>query len=103
MKILLDNGLNVTCWRLLKKRNFENIDGSRIFNTDETVLLLNSKEGSVLAKRESKNIYDIVNNNSQEYRLILFMAKCTSLLSNGVKFNWRLYFGEWINILTFSC
>ena len=58
-----------------------NIDGSRIFNTDETSVLLNPKAGSVLAKKGSKNVYNIVNNNEKENLTVLVTTNAVGQLA----------------------
>ena len=55
----------------LEKDEIVNIHGSRIFNTDETAVLLNPKGGNVLSKKGSKNVYNIVNNNEKENLTVL--------------------------------
>lgn len=74
----------------LKKENLENIDGSRIFNTDETALLLNPKGGSVLAAKGSRNVYNIVNNNEKENLTVLVTGNAAGQLAPTlVVFNYK--------------
>ncbi|XP_011687383.1 PREDICTED: tigger transposable element-derived protein 1-like isoform X2 [Wasmannia auropunctata] len=74
----------------LKEKNLENIDSSRIFNTDETALLLNPKAGSVLARKGSKNVYNIVNNNEKENLTVLITGNAAGQLAPTlVVFNYK--------------
>ena len=66
---------------LLEKEDILNIDGSRIFNTDETAVFFNPKAGSVLAKEGSKNVYNIVNNNEKENLTVLVTANAVGQLA----------------------
>ncbi|XP_020294258.1 uncharacterized protein LOC109859930 [Pseudomyrmex gracilis] len=65
----------------LKKEQLQNIDLSRIFNTDETALMLNPKESAVLAEKRSKNIYNIVNNNEKQNVTVLVTANAAGQLA----------------------
>ena len=49
----------------LQKNYLINIAGLRSSNTDETALLFNPKEGSALAKKGTRNVYNIVGNNKK--------------------------------------
>lgn len=74
----------------LKKANLDNINGSRIFNTDEISLLLNPKGSSVLAQKGSKNVYNIVNNNEKENLTVLITGNATGQLAPTlVVFNYK--------------
>lgn len=50
----------------LKEKDLLNIDSSRIFNTDETAISLNPKSVKMLTMKESKTVYNIVNNNEKQ-------------------------------------
>ena len=58
-----------------------NIEANRVYNADETSLLLNPKVGSVLVERGSKNVYGIVNNNEKEAISVLITANAVGQLA----------------------
>lgn len=65
----------------LKEKELFNIDSSRVFNTDETALLLNPKATKVLTIKGNKNVYNIVNNNEKESLTVLMAGNASGQLA----------------------
>jgi len=65
----------------LKEKKLENIDSRRVFNANETALLLNPKSGTVLAEKGTKNVYNIIGNNDKENVTVLVTANAAGELA----------------------
>jgi len=67
--------------KFFKRKKLENIDSRRVFNADETALLLNPKSGTVLAEKGTKNVYNIIENNDKENVTVLVTANAAGELA----------------------
>lgn len=67
--------------KYLDSEGLRDIPGSRVFNTDETGLLLNPKGGHVLAKKGSRNVYNLVDNNEKEQMTALVTGNAVGQLA----------------------
>ncbi|XP_076287355.1 uncharacterized protein LOC143212418 [Lasioglossum baleicum] len=66
----------------LESKDLLNIDSSRIFNCDETVLALNPEVSAIPVKKGTKNVYNIVGNNEMENVTVLVTANATGQLAS---------------------